>query len=163
MEVTKEIYEKVVEICEEDYDLAHDVVMKLYDCEEICHPITTVIKILKKRILEKRMKEPNLIYLELDEDKFVDLIQDIHTNNEFAEFELKNLREVLLEILNSVGYYNGWRDRAVVFERFFEDKSYNEIGKEYGITGSRVQQIVGQQLRRMRALAKSQRVKDFFI
>ena len=169
MEVTKEIYEKVVEICEEDYDLAHDVVMKLYDCEEICHPITTVIKILKKRILDKRSKEPNMEYIDLNEEEFTDLMLNMYIHNEFADLEKRILREKILEIINS-DYYsldickkNKSRDHAIVLERFFDGKTYKEIGSEFGLCRSRVGSIIDCEIRRMRHQIFSQQIKDFFI
>lgn len=71
---------------------------------------------------------------------------EIPCNNTREELEQRsffNSIDLVLGTLNE-------RERLIIKERFWNDKTYKEIGQEYNVCGSRVSQIEAKALRKLR-------------
>jgi len=88
-----------------------------------------------------------------------DFVEDERTSDEGSPSELAGnaeLREKLLELINSLGQKTGSSQRTAMIMRLrfgFEDGKFwtlEEIGNEMGITRERVRQIIEKTLRRLR-------------
>lgn len=164
MQVTKEIYEKVVKECNGDLDLAHDVVLRLYDYRCTSRYPGNIIKNIKKDVLDKRSKKPEYIGFDLSDldilEKF--LYEDI--NSSFLEFERKQLREniatILLEIMQE-DEGKSERNVEIIIEKFADGMTYREIADGFGISPEMARHIVERYLRKFRRASRAKCLKDF--
>ena len=53
------------------------------------------------------------------------------------------------------------REQKVIYERFQEMKTFEEVGKDFGITRERIRQIEAKALKKLRHPSRSKRLKDF--
>ena len=80
-----------------------------------------------------------------DEKSFEEVY--IADNDSNDDFEMRDEIEYLMKPLSP-------RERGIVFERYWGRKTYREIGEELGITGSRVQMILMQAIKKMKSLGE---------
>lgn len=69
-------------------------------------------------------------------------------------------RKVVVENLHHILQSLTPRQEKILKMRFFEEKTYKEIGKIFGITGSRVRDIEAKALRLLRHPSRANRIKD---
>lgn len=76
-----------------------------------------------------------------------ELIDVSVTDDDAAQrkIDCKKLVEYLLDTI-----YSGDRVKNIIFLRYWHDLTYEEIGEIFGISGTRIRQIEGAELRRFR-------------
>lgn len=83
-----------------------------------------------------------------------ELDEPVEMQNELDMFELKDvLREVLLTLTA--------REERVVREVVFNEKNFNEIGRDMMVSGGRIGQIFEKAMRKMQHPARKELLEDF--
>lgn len=163
MQVTKEIYEKVVKECNGDLDLAHEVVMKLYDYRCTSHYPGAIIKSIKESVLEER-KDPEFVEFNLDDVNVLEQILCENIKSCFLELERRELKEnidaILLELIQ-MDQGKSERNAEFIIERYMNGKSYKQISDEFGVTPERVRNVVSRYLRKFRQPSRAKYIEDF--
>ena len=139
MQITKEIYEKVVDICEGDYDLAHEVVIRLYDLPNIACPIEVAILTVLDDIIKVRQEEP--VFVSIDSNDEYDIIKIMSNNKMNTLFEDIEDREYVKNLLDhGISKDRSAKDVSIVIEHFINGKTYVQLGKEYHRSHERMRQ-----------------------
>lgn len=161
MQVTKEIYEKVVKECNGDLDLAHEVVLKLYDSRCTCKYPGILIRNFKESVLKKRNEEQEFVNFE--ESNVMEAILSEHIKNCFLELERKQLKESINVILQKIILDEGkpQRNVEIIIERFMNEKTLKYISDEFGISQETVRNVIFKYLRMLRQPSRAKYIKDF--
>ena len=86
--------------------------------------------------------------------RIVDLVQDDRAENPFREIHLSDLRDLAVKTLNK-------KEKIVITLYYFEELSMKEIAKVLGLTESRVCQIHGKVIEKLRKTLEKQRAELF--
>lgn len=156
MQITKEIYEKVVEMCNNDYDLAHEVVVELLEKEEIKPGyLDRVIK----NIITRKTKESdeNTIVIELVPNQCLPFLskeecRDLLSNPLLCALIDETLKQIETSYKDSISIYSGYtaaetyaeqrkRRFLAMIKYYMDDESFSDIGEEFGISAARAGQL----------------------
>lgn len=162
MQVTKEIYEKVVKECNGDLDLAHEVVMKLYDYRCTSRYPGNIIKSIKESVLKERNEEPE--FVDFEEPVVMEILICEHIKKCFLELERKQLKENIDAILQKIMKLDEGkpqRNVEIIIERFVNEKSLKEISDEFGISRETVRNEILRYLRMLRQPSRAKYIEDF--
>lgn len=129
--------------------------------EPYVEEIMKELNLSRKEVIELHNLTHDTISLNepIDEDSEIELSDKIEDGEENVEekFEISNLKELLLEIMNEPSFRK--RDREVLLLRFGfktgRKMTLEEVGKIYNIKSERVRQIEARALKQMRYMSKT--------
>ena len=129
--------------------------------EPYVEEIMKKLNLSRKEVIELHNLTHDTISLNepIDEDSEIELSDKIEDEEENVEekFEISNLKELLLEIMNEPSFRK--RDREVLLLRFGfktgRKMTLEEVGKIYNIKSERVRQIEARALKQMRYMSKT--------
>lgn len=107
-----------------------------------------------------RPLEKNFTSLEMTREQVMSLMAPEDTSY-LTDFEGLIDRERLSVTLERAMSTLGKHHQQVLKARFFEDKTLDEVGQEFGLSGARIRQIEAQALRMLRAPSKSGVMRQF--
>lgn len=84
----------------------------------------------------------------------LNLLRDIPVGQILSDDQMKGLEYVLGQLTE--------REQMVLEYRYVKEMSYSEIGGAFGLTGSRIQQIINRALRKLRHPARTAYIREGF-
>lgn len=170
MKVTKEMYEKIVRVCNNNHDLAHDVSIEIMSGKyDKYQPLNDYkinrIKILLLNQMKKKSNEENMISINVFGDETVaDLISNIRYLQQLQVLEYEEIKRYIDAFKSSEtsNLTNGQKKCIDLAIYFVEScKPYKEISQELGCSPACVKNCVERGLRLLRRPELTIHIKEY--